>query len=158
SAPSTMTTSRRRARASSGGSATRCSKPGEGGCVAFPLLPPHMVQKRCVFHIIGYEPLPPERIYRRFERGLAAFRRTWDATAVQSEPVSRGPVVSWRIDSAGTDWRVETELVLFDWSDIVLADFARPRWQIVLRGLAAVFDFLFSSAAAGYLRTNWRYL
>jgi hypothetical protein len=119
---------------------------------------PPMIEKRCVFHIIGYEPLVPERIHRRFERGLESFRQTWNATATQSPPVASGPVVAWQINSAGADWQVATEVVLFDWSDIVLADFARPRWRIILRGFSAIFDFAFSRAAAGYLRTNWRYL
>src|SRR5712691_1895502 len=123
-------------------------------------MPPHLVEKRCVFHLIGYEPLAPERIHQRFQRGLDHFRRTWNLRAAQSPPAPApaGPAVSWRIDSAGTNWRVETEVVLLDWSDIVAADFAQPHWRIVARGLAAIFDFLFSRAAAGYLRTNWRYL
>src|SRR5262245_39116782 len=103
-----------------------------------------LVEKRCVFHIIGYEPLPPERIYRRFERGLGLFRRTWNVTATQSPLAPSEPSVSWRIDSAGTNWRVETEVVLLDWSDLVVADFAQPRWRIMRRGLSAIFDFLFS--------------
>src|SRR5262245_36821847 len=117
-----------------------------------------LVEKRCVFHIIGYEPLPPERIHRRFARGLDLFRRTWNVSATQSSLAPGGPSVSWRIDSAGSNWRVETNVVLLDWSDIVAADFAQARWRIMRRGLSAILDFLFSRAALGYLRTNWRYL
>ncbi len=61
------------------------------------------------------------------------------------------------MESAGPNWRVETQLTQLDWSDIVVADFSRPRWRLILRGLAAMFDFLFAGAFVNYLRANWRY-
>jgi hypothetical protein len=123
-------------------------------------MPPNLVKKRCVFHLIGYEPLAPERIHRRFQRGLEQFGRTWNVSATLSPlaPAPGGAVVSWRIGSGTSDWRVETEVTLLDWSDIVAADFTQPRWRILVRGLLAIADFLFSRAPFGYLRTNWRYL
>ena len=120
---------------------------------------PPLVKKRCVFYLIGYEPLPQSRIHTRFERELDHFRRTWNVTAKLSPLTAAcGGMVPWRIDSAGPNWRVETDVLLLDWSDIVVADFAQPMWRVILRGLAAIFDFLLSGAPVGYLRTNWRYL
>ena len=118
-----------------------------------------LVRRRCVIYVPGYEPLSATHIYRRFETELDRFRRTWNVSATLSQPTSVcDGAISWRIDSAGPNWLVETDLTLLDWSDIVVADFAQPRTRLILRGLAAIFDFLLSGAAMGYLRTNWRYL
>src|SRR5262249_10867007 len=117
------------------------------------------IKKRCVFHLIGYEPLAPPRIHRRFEQELDKFRRTWNVAATLSPPAIEGNgAVSWRINSGGPNWQVETDVTLLDWSHIVSADFAQPRWRLITRGLGAIFDFMFSGASVGYLRTNWRYL
>jgi pimeloyl-ACP methyl ester carboxylesterase len=119
---------------------------------------PSSVKKRCVFYIIGYEPSPPARIYRRFERELNNFRHTWTATAELSSPIT-GPDggVTWRIDSAGPNWRVETDVVLLDWIDLV-ADFSQVSLRQIALGFAALFDFLWSGGAVRYLQTNSRYI
>jgi hypothetical protein len=119
---------------------------------------PSSVKKRCVFYIIGYEPSPPARIYRRFERELNNFRRTWNATAELSSPITAPDGgVTWRIDSAGPNWRVETDVALLDWIDLV-ADFSQVTLRQIALGFAALFDFLWSGAAVRYLQTNSRYI
>jgi len=121
-----------------------------------PPAPPH-ITNRCVFFLPGYEPLTPEALHRRFQNGLERFERTWNATATLSAPGVHNGAVSWRVDSGGLNWRVRTDVILLDYSEIVIADFSGPRLRLIWRGLAAVFDFLLSGAAAGYLRASWRY-
>jgi hypothetical protein len=124
-----------------------------------PSVLPSLVKKRCVFYFVGYELMPPTRIDGRLNREIGHFRWTWNVSAILSPPtIPCNGLVSWYIDSAGPNWQVRTQLVLFDWSDLVIADLAKPRWKVLLCGLVAIFDFLWSGTAVGYLRTNWRYL
>lgn len=122
-------------------------------------MPGPIVQKRCMLHLGGYEPMRPDRYHRRFERELRRFERTWTVSASLSPPTlsDDGLVASWRITTRGPNWQVETEFRLLRWDDLVAADQARPGWKRVLRGLGALADFLVSGAAVAYFRTNWRY-
>jgi hypothetical protein len=122
-------------------------------------VPPPLVRRRQVFNFIGYQPLTPVRIHGRFEKELDRFCRTWNVSATQSAPQAADPgATSWRIESRGPNWQVETQVTHLDWPEAVFADFAQRPWRAIYRGLAAIFEFLFSGAAAGYFHTNWRYL
>jgi hypothetical protein len=121
--------------------------------------PAAIIRKRCMLHLGGYEPLPPDRYHRRFERELRRFERTWSVPASLSPPVlsDDGKVASWRISTRGPNWQVETEFRLLRWDDLVAADLRRPGWVRLLRGLGALADFIASGAALAYFRLNWRY-
>lgn len=121
---------------------------------------PPLVRKRCVFYFPGYEPLSPADNHRRFGRGLDRFRRTWNVSATLSPPLtaSDNGTTTWCVDCAGPNWRVETDVTLLDFSDIVVADLTQPRWRLIWRGLAAIIDFMLAGALNRYLRANWRYL
>lgn len=118
-----------------------------------------LVQKRCMLHLGGYEPMRPDRYHRRFERELRRFERTWNVSASLSPPAlsADGLVASWHITTRGPNWQVETEFRLLRWDDLVAADRARPGWKRLLRGLTALADFVASGAALAYFRVNWRY-
>jgi hypothetical protein len=122
-------------------------------------MPAPVVEKRCMLHLGGYEPVPPDRYYRRFERELRRFERTWNVSASLVRPTlsDDGLVASWHIITRGPNWRVETEFRLLRWDDLVAADRARPEWKRVLRGVVALADFVASGAALAYFRVNWRY-
>jgi hypothetical protein len=122
-------------------------------------MPAPVVEKRCMLHLGGYEPVPPDRYHRRFERELRRFERTWNVSASLRRPTlsDDGLVASWHISTRGPNWRVDTEFRLLRWDDLVAADRARPGWKRVLRGGLALADFIASGAALAYFRVNWRY-
>jgi pimeloyl-ACP methyl ester carboxylesterase len=117
-----------------------------------------VIKRRCVFYIIGYEPLLPARVYQRFVRNLAVFRRTWNAAA-HVLPLMSNPEgdARWSVESGGPNWQVQSEIILLDWSDCV-TDFAKLTWRQMALGFIALFNFLYAGSGSGYLRANWRYL
>lgn len=115
------------------------------------------IKRRLVFHLGGYDLMPPETVHRRFLRELRRFEATWGATAEVSEPAVSEDEASWRVVTQGPDWRVETEYRLIRWDDVIAAATRRPQWRRLPLGLAAFADFLLGGALWGYLRTNWRY-
>ena len=118
-----------------------------------------IVRKRCVLHLGGYEPMPPERHHYRFERELRRFEKTWSVAAKVSQPALSGDgrVASWRVETNGPNWRVETDFRLLRWDDIVAADGARPEWSRLVQGIAALADFVVTGTAFRYFYMNWRY-
>jgi len=103
--------------------------------------------------------MPPDGYHQRFARELRRFEGTWNAAATISPPTLSpdGQVASWRIDTRGPNWRVETDFRLLRWDDMVRRDGARPGWERLLFGFGAYRDFIVSGAALAYFRTNWRY-
>ena len=116
-----------------------------------------LVAKRLVFHVGGYEPLSPEAMYRRFEREIRRFEKTWSASAAVTPAEIDVDGASWRVATTGPNWRVETECRLLRWDDILAAAAREPMWRRIPRGLLAFGDFIAGGALWGYFRTNWRY-
>ena len=117
------------------------------------------VKKRCVFFLGGYEPIPPQRQHERYRRELTRSERAWTATA-DVGPLELSPdrlVGRWRIAAHGPNWSTDAEYRSLLWDDIVVADFGRPAWLRVLRGIVAFGDFLLTGTAFRYLAVNWRY-
>jgi pimeloyl-ACP methyl ester carboxylesterase len=119
---------------------------------------PAVIKRRCFFYILGYEPLLPARVHQRFERDLAAFKRTWNAAAQLTAPTTTPEGdATWSVESSGPNWQVHSDIILLDWSDCV-ADFAQLTWRQMALGFVALFNFLLGGSGLGYLRANWRYL
>ena len=117
------------------------------------------VKKRCVFFLSGYEPIPPERQHERYIRELSRSERTWNIQA-KTGPLELSPdgwTGQWRIAAAGPNWSTECDYRSLLWSDMVMADFARPSRVRLPRGIAAFADFILSGSAFHYLMLNWRY-
>jgi pimeloyl-ACP methyl ester carboxylesterase len=115
------------------------------------------IKTRLVFHIGGYEPMPPAEVHARFVRELRRFERTWSATASVSEMTLETDQAAWEVITAGPNWRVETRCHLVRWDDLMAELARRPAWQRVPPGLLAFADFVAGGALWGYARTNWRY-
>jgi hypothetical protein len=115
------------------------------------------IATRLVYHIGGYEPMPPANVHARFVRELRRFERTWSATASVSEMTLETDQATWKIIAAGPNWRVETRCHLVRWDD-VMAELGRlAMWQRVPLSLLAFADFVAGGALWGYARTSWRY-
>jgi hypothetical protein len=117
------------------------------------------VGKRCVFFLGGYEPIPPERQRERFIRELGRFQQTWHVASTVSElaVAEDGAIASWRVETKGPDWAVETEYRSLLWGDIVATDFERSDWERVPCAIRAFADFIGSGTAFRYFAVNWRY-
>ena len=116
------------------------------------------VSKRLVFHVGGYDPITPHAgAQRRFVRELARFQLTWSVKASIDGLHDGADQTKWRVTTAGSNWRVETDYHLVRWDDVIQA-FSRRAiyWRIPL-GLIAFLDFAASGALRSYLRTNWHY-
>jgi len=119
---------------------------------------PPRVKKRCIFHIGGYEPIGPDAVHKRFVRELERFKRTWSVDSAASQPASpNGHIVTWRVETAGPNWRVDTEYNLLAWHDIVLGDFERSAWVRLSRALAVLLDFLITGTLGRFIRASWRF-
>lgn len=120
---------------------------------------PHLVGKRCVLLLNGYEPLTPERSVARLTREFARSARTWNVTAQAEEPrpISTRSEIIVPVRTDGPNWTVQSDCRILYWGDMVLADFARPHWRRLLEGAVALSDFVVSGTAFRYFRTNWRY-
>jgi hypothetical protein len=117
------------------------------------------VKKRCVFFLGGYEPIPPERQHERFIRELARFQQTWQVTSTISDLTlaEGGAIGSWRVETKGPNWAVDTEYRSLLWGDLVASDFGRSDWERVPCAIRGFADFIGSGAAFRYFAVNWRY-
>jgi len=120
---------------------------------------PDRVRTRCVFFLGGYEPIPPQRQHERYIRELARTEKAWSIkTEVGPLEMSDDQRVGlWRTVAGGPNWSTRSEYRSLLWHDMVLADFARPGWQRVLRGIRVFGEFLLNGTAFRYLAVNWRY-
>jgi hypothetical protein len=116
-----------------------------------------LIQKRLVYHVGGYDLMPPEVMHRRFTRELRRFETTWSVAAQASPPAISPDAASWTVSSEGPNWRVETDYRAVRWDDVIAAEGHQPMWRRIPRGLVAFADFVASGALLGYLRSNWRY-
>jgi hypothetical protein len=64
---------------------------------------------------------------------------------------------SWTVTTAAPGWRVATQYVLLDWSDIVRSELERPAGLKLFGGLVAFADLVSSGTAWRYFSANWRY-
>lgn len=119
--------------------------------------PAGRVARRLFVHIGGFDPEPPERVYRRFARETGRFRRAWSVLTVMTEPEHRPDGADWTVETTGRNWRVTTRVRLFRWDDLLDAYAAAPWWKRMGRGMLACLDFVAGGALHRYLRTAWRY-
>lgn len=117
------------------------------------------VQKRRVFLLTGYEPLGPEAHYRRFVREIGRFRATWDVQTRVGDLAQAGdrPVANWSVEAAGPDWRVESDIRLLRWDDIVAEDMTAPVWRRLVGYLGAAADIAVTGTFVRYALAYWRY-
>jgi len=117
-----------------------------------------IVKKRSFLCIGGYEPIAADWWHERTIRELKRFEITWNVTSTVSPPVSSDEAVtSWKIDTKGPNWRVETDYCLLRWDDFVSTDLARSKIERIPRGIATLMNFVFSGTAYRYIRTSFRY-
>jgi pimeloyl-ACP methyl ester carboxylesterase len=115
--------------------------------------------RRCILYLGGYDPVTPEKFFRRQARELGHYRDTWGVEAHVSAPEHSPDGAIWRteITARGTDWTSRTDFRLLAWDDLVKADFARPLWQRVPLSLGVLADFTLSGTVFRYFFAAWRF-
>ena len=116
------------------------------------------VTKRLVFHIGGYDPItPPDGAYRRFQRELKRFERSWSVTGSVGASEVGTDEMMWTVTTTGPNWRVDSEYHLVRWDDVIQAQSCEPWWRRLPLGILAFLDFIVAGAALRYFRANWQY-
>ena len=125
-----------------------------------------MITRRLVCFFPGFEPLRGEAHLRRFRRGTESAAALWNLTVGVEEPAEgKGhaglfPRLNVRLGGAAAGslpWRTDTEIVFFDWGDLILSYAARPFWQRIFTGYVALADFLVTGTVFRYFQVSWRY-
>ncbi|NDW05086.1 hypothetical protein [Jiella pacifica] len=125
-----------------------------------------MITRRLVCLFPGFEPLRGDAHVRRFRRGAESAAALFDLTVGLEEPAGANgpgglfPKLNVRLGGAAPGnrpWRTDTEIVFFDWGDLILSYAARPFWRRFLSGYVALADFLFSGTVFRYFTVSWRY-
>lgn len=116
-----------------------------------------IVERRLVFHVGGYDPVPPDLAHRRFARELRRFETTWSARASIAPPLVVEDAAIWSVEASGPNWSARSEVRLVRWDDVMARERDAPAWRRLARGFAALADFVAGGALWGYLRRAWRY-
>ena len=124
---------------------------GEGG------VPGDRVARRLVYHVGGFDPLPPETVHRRFVRELRRFEATWSVDAHADDCTVGQDLAGWNVGASGPNWSVASEVRLVRWDDVMADASTRPDWRRWVLGWHAFLGFALHGALWGYARTAWRY-
>lgn len=125
-----------------------------------------MITRRLVCLFPGFEPLRGDAHVRRFRRGAESAAALFDLTIGLEEPVDTNgqgglfPRLNVRLGGAASGnrpWRTDTEIVFFDWGDLILSYAARPFWKRLFSGYVALADFLVTGTVFRYFKVSWRY-
>jgi hypothetical protein len=117
------------------------------------------IKTRCVISIGDYDPNDATEQFARFLTELQRFSTTWNVTARYS-PVrteANGIVAVWNTESRATNWTVNTEFRLLNWSDIFKNDFHRWTFRRAWHVIRALTDFTISGTCFRYLLKSWRF-
>ncbi len=129
---------------------------GEKGLAKESGLPAHAIRRR-VIHLGGYDPMPPQAYFRRFQRELNRFRSTWSVD-VDMTPLSESPEQGrWSVTANAPGWQTSTDHFLLRWDDVIETDRQRSWMSRLPLGLASCIDFIWHGALWRYLRIAWRY-
>ncbi|MBO0663888.1 hypothetical protein LQ948_14725 [Jiella sp. MQZ9-1] len=125
-----------------------------------------MITRRLVCLFPGFEPMRADAHIKRFRRGAECAAALWDLAigieqpADNAGPHSLFPRLRVRTGGGATGnppWRTDTEIVIFDWGDLILAYGARPVWKRLATGYLGLADVFASGTAFRYFRISWRY-
>jgi hypothetical protein len=122
-----------------------------------------MVSSRLVLMFPGFEPLPAEGHCRRFLREAAKtaphYGMTLSPSAVTAERRSASAVGTGRfsVKASGDGWATDTEVVIYELSELNEDYAARDPVSRFALGLVALADFVVTGTFFRYLSTGWRY-
>lgn len=117
------------------------------------------IRRRCFISLGDHEPFDIAQQFGLFQRGLQRFADTWSVSGSISRYVTEqdGAVAVWRVESAASNWKVQTEFRLWNWSDLLSGDFQPWNLRRVLDAVRAIYRFIVSGACWHYFRANRRF-
>jgi hypothetical protein len=117
-----------------------------------------MIGRRHVFHIAGYDPIPPELQLERFRTSLSSFRRTWNVSSRTSALTQSSTVsAAWDTEAWGPNWSTRITFEMLRWDDLVLHDSQRGMWSRLGHSGLTLLDFVATGTLFRYIRANWKY-
>jgi pimeloyl-ACP methyl ester carboxylesterase len=118
-----------------------------------------MIRRRHLYHLAGYDPVDPGSQYRRFNREIETFKRTWniEASVSQMERTADETRASWAIQARGPGWQVDCVHEVLRWDDIVRADMRRPRALRFWHALLTYAEFIITGTLFRYVGASLRY-
>jgi pimeloyl-ACP methyl ester carboxylesterase len=118
-----------------------------------------MVRRRHLYHLAGYDPVDCGSQYRRFNREIETFRRTWniEATVSPLERASDQTRASWAVTARAPGWEVHSVHETLLWDDIVRADIRGPRALRFWNALLTFSEFIANGTLFRYIGASLRY-
>jgi hypothetical protein len=117
------------------------------------------IKRRCFISLGDHEPLDIAQQFGLFQRGLQRFADTWSVAGNISRYVTEwdGAVAVWRVECGASNWKVQTEFRLWNWSDLLSNDFQPWSLRRVVDAVRAIYHFIRSGACWHYFRASRRF-
>lgn len=118
-----------------------------------------MINRRCVFFIGGYDRNSPQTFFKRMQREVKHFERTWDVeTSLSGISDSSADVASITVVTAKPDiWKVTTDFYFLGLDRLVARDAQRFLPVRVFKYLVAFCDYILSGTAFSFFAKSWRF-
>jgi pimeloyl-ACP methyl ester carboxylesterase len=117
-----------------------------------------MVFKRHILFVAGFDPFDIAAQYRRFQREIRTYQKTWNASATVSDLKQADELVGhWVASAQGPNWSTQATYEPLAWHDIVVNDTAQPMPPQLKAGAVTFWDFVASGTVARYFVSNYRY-
>jgi hypothetical protein len=121
-----------------------------------PPCPRPPVRRRIVFHLGGYDFVPPTEQHRIFARELDRFARNWHLRVETDPAPSDGELIgAWHASAAGPNWQCSTSYRVWRWDDLVREELARGHLRRLGRAAATLVDFVATGTVGRYFRRFW---
>lgn len=121
------------------------------------------VTSRLVLMFPGFEPIPVEAHCRRFLREAARTAPVYgmaiepSTVTVEPHPAAGVPTGSLTVKASGAGWTTRSEIVIYGLGEINESYAAANPVLRIVRGMAALADFIATGTFLRYLRTGVRY-
>ena len=120
---------------------------------------PHLVRRRHVFYVAGYDPQGTEGYFALFRREFERFKKLWPIRGTLTPPeVEAGAhAATWKIETEAPNWKVSATYEFLDWGDIIRRDIARPMSWSLPRVLLWLVSIVFSGTLFRTFYFSWRF-
>jgi hypothetical protein len=117
------------------------------------------VRRRLVVYVQGYDPRGLPEYYRMFRQEYRKTLALYGLTGTVGKPASDPErfVTTWRAETHGPGWDVDTTYTFLRWEDIIRRDFARPAWWKVSTMYFAMLLTIAEGMVYRTMRAHWRF-
>jgi hypothetical protein len=114
--------------------------------------------RRLVFLFGGFETNAAEEQRSRFVYAAEKTGPLWDAAfEVGALQAGSDGQSEFHVEASGAGWAAQTDVVVCDWSDLIVAVQSQNPVRRFICGLWALLSFMLNGTLFRYLRTSWRY-